>query len=246
MSTFEDGIVRAIERTLGQESDRSRFSQRRIYLRSLHFSGCEDIFPRSDFPFFCNIFARLIPNAAAPVKISILADKPYVRSVLGSHLGSSKCAVNYTRMVELDLLCKHPPAMQRLWVSNSTGFPIEELDTMAIGFMGAGGEFILPPKSAGKLPSITLARLTQKLLEEGQVVRSEAVGLSELREHLASGAIVGIFAVSTGKGLAIAEQIQIGDELLRIVTPNDRIEALWHTFTRIYKEPAGARLPTLQ
>src|SRR5206468_10578368 len=49
-ATFEAGLKLAIDPLLGAASIAP---DHRIYLRTLHFSGCEDIFPRSDYPFFC-------------------------------------------------------------------------------------------------------------------------------------------------------------------------------------------------
>jgi branched-subunit amino acid aminotransferase/4-amino-4-deoxychorismate lyase len=235
---FETGLIRAIEPLLASAADSSPRS--RLYLRSVHFSGCEDIFPRCDFPYFCNIFARVVPQPAQPVPLEVLADRPYFRAPAGSWLGSAKCAVNYTRLVELDtaqLAANQTNQTQRLWLSPEPGHSIEELDTMAIGLMMADGTFCVPPPSRSKLASVTLKNLVQQLTQAGKRVCERATGLEELDDQLCCGAVTGVFAASTGKGLGVVTRIRFAHKVLELTPPAGQVDTLWRAYTHMHEAP---------
>jgi branched-subunit amino acid aminotransferase/4-amino-4-deoxychorismate lyase len=232
LANFETGLILSIEKTLRTEQPSPN---QRLYLRSLHFSGTEDIFPRSGYPFFCNIFARPVPKPSAPVPLQILADRTYCRAPSYSRLGAAKCAVNYTGLVELANQWPSPPTQQRLWVSPHPDHAIEELDTMAVGLMLADGTFWVPPPSDSKLPSITMKRLLRRLAPNGGLIRSSPVGLEALSEQLQKGEIVGLFAASTGKGIGIATQIQIGEKVMELSPPQPQVDALWNAYVQMHE-----------
>lgn len=233
IATFEAGLKLAATQVTCDQGTSA--DSQRIYLRTLHFSGCEDIFPRSSHPFFCNIFARFVPMPRGPAPISILADRPYVRAALGSSMGASKCATNYAQLVELDRISAVPPSVQRLWVSPKSGHAIEELDTMAIGLIMNDGTYRVPPPSTSKLPSITMKKLIQRLAENGHSTEPLTLDVDTLAEHLRSGIVSGIFAASTGRGLGLATEIQIGKQLHKLTPASEHVDALWRAYTEMHE-----------
>lgn len=228
---FEQGISRAVEDVLATRTGDKDWTNTRIYIRSVSFSGTEDIFPRSFYPFMCNIFALPVPKPQTPTDLRLLADPSFVRALPYSEIGAAKSAVNYTRIVELERDGPNPPDVQRLWLSPDTDRTVEELDTMALSYVLDDGSLHTPPATSSKLSSVTMKRLRSRLADLGHPVTETALRIDDLHQGLDSGRIAGLFSASTGKGLGIARQLTANGATRTLDFPPDLAATLWHAYS---------------
>ena len=227
---FEAGVAAVVEDLLAARYDREDWSNTRIYIRGLSFSGSEDIFPRAHYPFLCNLFAVTVPLPQAPASLHLISDLSFIRAVPYSRIGAAKSAVNYTRIVELERDQPNPPQQQRLWLSPEQDRAVEELDTMGFGFVLDDGSLHTAPATASKLPSVTIKRLRARLAEMGHPVAETALPYEQLHRDLDSGRIVGLFGASTGKGLGIARQLTRAQQHYDLDFPPDVEALLWQAY----------------
>ena len=228
---LERGISRAVEDVLATRTGDEDRTSTRIYIRCVSFSGTEDIFPRSSYPFVCNIFALPVPKPQAPTDLRLLADPSFVRALPYSEIGAAKSAVNYVRIVELERDGPNPPDVQRLWLSPDADRTVEELDTMALGYVLDDESLHTPPASSSKLSSVTMKRLRSRLADLGHPVSETALRIDGLHLGLDSGRIAGLFSASTGKGLGIARQLTANGATRTLDFPRDLAATLWHAYS---------------
>jgi|694.fasta_scaffold61789_5 branched-chain amino acid aminotransferase len=234
--TFDRGLMRAVVQALSRGVVDPE--KQRIYLRTILYSGAEEIFPSSTPPYLCSIFALLVARPLAPSPLHFLAGPEFVRALPHSHLGAAKSAINYTRIVELDRSGVLAPDQQRIWLSPGHPALVEELDTMSLGLVMEDGTFHSPPDTGSKLASVTMGRLRRALRAKGTPIASVEMTLETLVEGIESGRIAGLFGASTGKGLGYATTLEVGGRSLPLRFPEQTAQRLWRLYTAMMQDDA--------
>lgn len=206
----------------------------RIYLRTVHFSGVEEIFPSSDYPYLAGIFARPVPSIKSPATIEVLADRSFVRAIPTSQIGAAKSAVNYARLIEENIKQPLSGNQMRLWLTPDEDRFVEELDTMSVGFVMNDDRIVVPPQTSSRLQSVTMTNLLRALQKKSVEVTELGFDLSWLEDSIASGNITTFFAASTGKGIAICNRLTIAGKTYKISQNKSQIKSLFHAFSDMY------------
>ncbi|PHY05715.1 MAG: branched chain amino acid aminotransferase [Alcaligenaceae bacterium] len=133
-------------------------------------------------------------SGVTPVPIWVSTER--TRAARGG-TGYAKCAGNYAGSLAPLKEARKNGCPQVLFLDSEHGEYLEELGGMNIFIVQKDGSLITPALSDSILPGVTRASIIELAHAEGREVQERAIGLTEVREGLASKQITEIFACGT-------------------------------------------------
>ncbi len=132
-------------------------------------------------------------GGVTPVKIWITTE--YSRAGRGG-MGAAKTGGNYASSLVAQQEAHEHGCAQVLFLDSESGTHLEELGGMNVVFVYRDGR-VVTPESSSILEGITLDSILQLARDRGLDVQQRRVSLDEVREGVASGDIVEMFACGT-------------------------------------------------
>lgn len=132
-------------------------------------------------------------GGVAPVSIWVSTD--YSRAGRGG-MGAAKTGGNYASSLIAQQEAYNHDCAQVLFLDSETGTYLEELGGMNVVFVHKNGTLVTP-ESPSILEGITLDSVLQLAADRGLKVEQRKVSIDEVREGVASGEIVEMFACGT-------------------------------------------------
>lgn len=153
-------------------------------------------------------------SGVTPVPIWVSTER--TRAARGG-TGYAKCAGNYAGSLAPLKEARKNGCPQVLFLDSEHGEYLEELGGMNIFIVQKDGSLITPALSDSILPGVTRASIIELAHAAGRKVQERAIGLTEVRDGLASKKITEIFACGTAAlifpiSVLISEHFVYGNE----------------------------------